>query len=73
MRSHRIAALLWYQCPVWPNRVITNAEFVQANPPVCRIIIQTPVDLFFLERSVKPFEQTKLSRGSKGSVLAFKY
>ncbi len=62
VRRHRIAALLWYQCPVRPDRVITNAKFFQANPLVCRIIIEMPVDFFFLERSVKPLQQAKLGR-----------
>ena len=62
VRRHRIAALPWYQCPVRPDRVITNAKFFQALPAMMRIIVETPVDFLFFERSVKSFQQTKLSR-----------
>ena len=62
MRRYRITALQRYQCPVRPNRVITKAKFFQTNSPVSRIIVETPVNLFLLQRSVKSLQQAKLSR-----------
>ena len=42
--------------------VVSIFELGQALPGVSRIVVQTPVDLFGLERPIKPFQQTQLRR-----------
>ena len=62
----RVPAVLWNQPPMGALAVVAILELRRAYPGIVRMLIQTPLHLFLLQRAVESFQQTQLRRRAIG-------